>query len=245
MLIWNPWHGCHKLSAGCQNCYVYRRDSQFGKDSSAVSQTANFDLPARKNRKQEYRLPAGEEIFTCGTSDFFLAEADDWRADAWRFIKQRPDLTFWIITKRIDRFMARLPADWGEGYANAHIGCTAENQDRADYRLPIFLRMPIRHRFIICEPLLEAVDLGPYLLADQIEQVIAGGESGPDGRLCRYDWVLSLREQCAARQIAFRFKQTGTHFQKGDKQYTIPRKKQMSQAHKAGIDWDPQSLPAP
>ena len=34
MAIWNPWHGCKKISSGCENCYVYRRDMQFGKDSS-------------------------------------------------------------------------------------------------------------------------------------------------------------------------------------------------------------------
>ena len=28
---WNPWHGCHKLSAGCMNCYVYRIDAQHGR----------------------------------------------------------------------------------------------------------------------------------------------------------------------------------------------------------------------
>ncbi|MEN6339375.1 MAG: DUF5131 family protein, partial [Clostridiaceae bacterium] len=30
---WNPWHGCHKYSAGCQNCYVYRMDDRHGKDA--------------------------------------------------------------------------------------------------------------------------------------------------------------------------------------------------------------------
>ncbi|MEN6461119.1 MAG: DUF5131 family protein, partial [Syntrophomonas sp.] len=37
MPTWNPWHGCHKISTGCQNCYVYRIDAQHGKDSSIVS----------------------------------------------------------------------------------------------------------------------------------------------------------------------------------------------------------------
>ncbi|MDE7407733.1 MAG: phage Gp37/Gp68 family protein, partial [Muribaculaceae bacterium] len=22
-LMWNPWHGCHKISDGCRHCYVY------------------------------------------------------------------------------------------------------------------------------------------------------------------------------------------------------------------------------
>ena len=40
MAIWNPWHGCKKISPGCYNCYVYRRDAEFGKDSSIVKKTA-------------------------------------------------------------------------------------------------------------------------------------------------------------------------------------------------------------
>ena len=44
--IWNPWHGCRKISAGCLNCYVYRRDESVGRDASAVVKTADFDLPS-------------------------------------------------------------------------------------------------------------------------------------------------------------------------------------------------------
>ena len=47
MAIWNPWHGCKKISSGCENCYVYRRDMQFGKDSSIVTKTLDFNLPVR------------------------------------------------------------------------------------------------------------------------------------------------------------------------------------------------------
>ena len=60
MPTWNPWHGCDKISAGCLNCYVYRRDEEFGKDSSLVTQTSSFDLPLKKNRKGEYKLQPEE-----------------------------------------------------------------------------------------------------------------------------------------------------------------------------------------
>lgn len=139
MDAWNPWHGCQKISPGCQNCYVYRRDGQFGKDSSLVAKTASFDLPMRKNRQGEYKLQStGKIVYTCMTSDFFLPEADPWRAEAWQMIRQRSDLHFAIITKRIHRFTQALPEDWGEGYPNVTILCTCENQEQADKRLPIF-----------------------------------------------------------------------------------------------------------
>lgn len=50
MASWNPWHGCHKLSEGCRNCYVYRIDERHGKDSSVITRTRDFDLPVRRKR---------------------------------------------------------------------------------------------------------------------------------------------------------------------------------------------------
>ena len=50
MPIWNPWHGCHKISPGCLHCYVYRRDESVGRDASVVAKTADFDLPIRRGR---------------------------------------------------------------------------------------------------------------------------------------------------------------------------------------------------
>lgn len=69
--VWNPWHGCHKYSAGCQNCYVYRRDSSIGKDASEITKNRDFDLPIRQARNGSYKIPDGSTIFTCMTSDFF------------------------------------------------------------------------------------------------------------------------------------------------------------------------------
>ena len=48
--LWNVWHGCHKISAGCQNCYMFHRDAKYGKDSTVVAKTANFRLPIMKKR---------------------------------------------------------------------------------------------------------------------------------------------------------------------------------------------------
>ena len=233
---WSPWHGCHRISPGCLNCYVYARDVQYGKDSAVVTQTASFDLPLKRRRDGSCKLKPGEEIFTCGTSDFFLEEADGWRQEAWRMIRMRPDLKFMIITKRIHRFFVSLPDDWGEGYENVTIGCTCEDQLRADHRLPMFLKAPIRHRIVIAEPLLEEIDFTPYLDRSKLQEVSVGGESGQHGRLCRYEWVMSIREQCREAGVSFRFKQTGSRFEKNGKVYFIGRKLQISQARKAGID---------
>jgi len=182
----------------------------------------------------------GTLLWTCFTSDFFIEEADEWREEAWLMIRRRNDLRFHIITKRPERIPHCLPQDWGQGYENVAISCTMENQRRADERLPLFRDLPIRHKAIICEPLLEPVDFRLQLGA-WCEQVTVGGESGPEARVCDFSWVLSIREQCLKSQIAFHFKQTGAHFRKDGHLYNIPRPLQMKQAHKADIDFRPPS----
>ena len=149
-------------------------------------------------------------------------------------MRERSDLEFFFITKRILRFYERLPEDWGDGYENVSIGVTYENQAKADERLPFFLRLPIRHKTIICEPMLEAVDFSPYL-GPAIEQVVVGGESGDTARLMRYDWALGVRRQCEAASVPFYFKQTGARFEKDGREYRIPRRLQFSQARKSGL----------
>lgn len=238
--IWNPWHGCHKISPGCQNCYVYRRDAQFDKDSSVVNRTSFFDLPLRRDRKGFYKLqPEQGTVYVCMTSDFFLQEADEWRPEAWAMMRERKDLSFVIITKRIHRFLQCIPKDWNEGYENVAIQCTCENQEMADYRLPLLLQAPIRHRSVIHEPMLGPIEIGRWLSTGKIERVVCGGESGPGARLCDYDWILHTREQCMQYNVSFYFKQTGALFRKGERIYRIERKHQMEQARKACIDYAP------
>jgi protein gp37 len=238
LAIWNPWHGCHKISAGCQNCYVYRMDSKYEKDSTIVTRTSNYDLPLKRNRLKEYKLLTDDIVYTCFTSDFFLEDADEWRKEMWSIIKQRSDLHFFIVTKRIHRFHVNLPDDWGDGYDNVSLCCTVENQDRANYRLPIFLNEPIKDRSIICEPLLENLDLSIYLNST-VKQVIVGGESGNEARICDYDWILSIRRQCMDANVPFHFKQTGAKFRKDGRIFKIERKFQHEQARKANIDFNP------
>ena len=235
--MWNPWHGCHKLSAGCQHCYVYRGDAKRDIDSSIVVKTKNFDLPIQKKQNGEYKIPSGSTVYTCFTSDFFVEDADEWRREAWEMIRERSDLNFMMITKRIDRFHESLPVDWGDGYNNVTICCTIENQDRADYRIPIYKSAPIKHKILICEPILERIDLRPYGIGSWIEQVVVGGESGYDARPCNFDWMMELHDLCVENDVSFWFKQTGAKFIKDGQLYHIKRQLQHSQARKAGINF--------
>lgn len=241
MADWNPWHGCEKYSPGCMHCYVYRRDAKYELDASQVKKNAAFDAPIRKGRDGSYRMKGPETVYTCFTSDFFLDKADPWRAEAWRMIRERGDLHFFFITKRILRFYEQLPDDWEDGYPNVAIGVTCENQKKADERLSYLKTLPIRKKRIICEPMLEAINLEPYL-DDGIELVVAGGESGEGARLMRFEWALSLREQCARHGVNFYFKQTGALFEKDGRLYRIPRSEQLRQARKAAISWEKKAV---
>ncbi|MBQ7821464.1 MAG: DUF5131 family protein [Clostridia bacterium] len=233
--VWNPWHGCRKYSEGCRHCYVYRRDGSVGRDASEITKNQAFDLPVKKNRNGEYKIPSGTVVYACMTSDFFLEEADAWRKEIWSMIRERSDLEFIIITKRIVRFDKCIPEDWGDGYANVSIACTVENQQECDTRLPVFMSAPIKRKLIVCEPLLGHIDMSPYI-TDEIESVIAGGESGNEARVCNYDHVLDIRRQCIDAGVRFRFKQTGARFLKDGKLYRIERRYQHKQARAAGID---------
>lgn len=238
MPMWNPWHGCHKISPGCRHCYVYREDAAFGTDvpTSEVRKTASFHLPLRRDRHKNWKFPAGTEFALCFTSDFLIEEADGWRDEIWDIIRERDDCRFFFFTKRIDRLSESLPGDWGDGYDNVAIGCSVENQERADYRLPVFLSIPVKHRIVVVAPMIEPVDLRVYLDKEKIEEVTVGGESGKYGRPLDFGWVLDLHGQCREAGIPFCFHQTGSHLIKDGRLYHIPREYQHSQARKAGLN---------
>jgi len=203
--------------------------------SSECRKTKSFDLPVRKKRDGSFVIPPRSMVYTCFTSDFLLKDADEWRKDCWKMIRERKDCLFLFFTKRIERFSECMPDDWNDGYENVAIGCTAENQETADRRLPVFLSLPIKHRSVIVAPILERIDLSAYL-CEKIEEVSAGGESGRFARPCRFEWILDLRAQCEKSGVPFVFHQTGANFIKDGKKYAVPRKYQRSQARKAGVD---------
>lgn len=163
-LLWNPWHGCHKCSPGCLNCYVYFLDGLRDKDANIVTKSkSNFNLPLKKDRKGNFKINSGSEIATCFTSDFFIEEADEWRDEAWDIIRKRKDVNFLICTKRIERFNDCIPYDWDNGYENVIIAVTCENQDKANERLPILLKINAKRKYIFVSPILEYVDLSDFL----------------------------------------------------------------------------------
>ena len=234
MAMWNPWRGCRKCSEGCLHCYIHKGDEKRGVNTNDIVKTKDFCKPIEKLKNGNYKMKAGI-VYLCFSTDFLIEEADVWRKECWDMIKERQDCTFLFLTKRIDRFADCIPADWGNGYENVVVCCTVENQKNADKRLSLFESLPIKHKCITAQPLLEKINIEPYL--DNIELVVVGGESDKFARPLDYAWVLDIREQCIRNNISFEFRQCGTHFIKDGKEYKLQTKDLCSQARKAEIDF--------
>ena len=239
MAMWNPWRGCIKCSEGCRYCYILKGDAKRGVDTNNIVKTKDFNKPIERLKKGDYKVKSGI-VYTCFSTDFLIENADEWRDECWAMMKERSDCTFLFLTKRIERFKECIPNDWGEGYDNVVVCCTVENQENVDRKLSIFQGLPIKHKCITAQPLIEMIDIEKYL--DDIELVVVGGESDKDARPLDYEWVLSIREQCVRKNVDFEFRQCGTHFIKDGKRYKLQTKDLCKQARLADINYKSKTL---
>ena len=239
--IWNPWHGCRRVSEGCAHCYMFTMDAARRLDGGVIRRNkTTFDYPLQRLRDGSPKVRPGELIRVCMNSDFLIEEADAWRDEVWSIIHARPDVRFFILTKRPERFRVCLPPDWGEGWDNVMLNVTCENQRRADERIPILLETPARHKGIMCAPLIGPVSVARYFgtlsNGTRLEQVICGGENYESPRTCDFSWVQALSEECRAHDVTFAFIETGSNFVVDGRRYRIPKRLQARQAFKAGVE---------
>lgn len=202
---WNPWMGCRRVGLGCVNCYMFRDRNRFGQNGEDIKRTEDptFYAPIRQTN-------FGPKVFVCSWSDFFLPEADEWRAEVWGIIKQKQNLIFQILTKRPERILQCLPHDWGDdGYPNVWLGVSVENQKSADKRIPPLLDIPTAVRFVSAEPLLDKTHLCEWTSEGFLDWVIIGGESGPNARPMDEAWVEHIIEECVHDDVPVFFKQWG------------------------------------
>lgn len=154
---------------------------------------------------------------------------------AWDMIRIRRDLRFFFITQRIECLAGVLPPDWSDGYEPVAIGCTVENRAAASSACPPSCRFlssigsSSAHR---CSNRSSSRPGSPRHRAG-----VGLRRIGEEARICYYDWILSLRDQCGAAGIPFSWHLTGARLLKDGRIYRIPRRFQHSQARKAGIDF--------
>lgn len=202
---WNPTVGCSKVSPGCAHCYAELMSRRL-KAMGVKGYENGFKLtllPERLEEPLQRRAPT--TYFVNSMSDLFHEDIpDSYLRKVLEVIWRSPQHTFQILTKRAHR-MAQFFQDQTLPF-NAWIGVTVENRADGLPRIDYLRQVAARVRFISAEPLLE--DLGIINL-NGIQWVIVGGESGPQARPMKRDWVLSIKYQCDAKKIAFFFKQWG------------------------------------
>lgn len=262
---WNPITGCAVVSPGCTNCYAMRlagtRLSQHPSRDGLTRDSKAGPVWTGETRFNEqwltqplqWRRP--RRIFVCAHADLFAESVPDaWIDKVFAVMALAPQHTFQVLTKRARRMreyltrndrQSRIAArgffiDGGEfeprwPLPNVWLGVSAEDQARADERIPDLLATPAAVRFVSAEPLLAPLDLtaiswgGDFICGStdalrgidtclefpgeprpsrgKIDWVIVGGESGPGARPMHPDWARAIRDQCAAAGVPFFFKQ--------------------------------------
>ncbi|GAG05438.1 unnamed protein product, partial [marine sediment metagenome] len=168
---WNPITGCTPISEGCANCYA-KKMAQRLKGRFGYPEDEPFRVtfhPDKLDQPLKWRKP--RHIFVVSMGDLFhpgILWSDN--QEIWEIMAKCPQHTFMILTKRVERMRIFLTEDLNYKLPlplpNVYLGVTAENQQRADERIPILLQIPAAKRFVSIEPMLGPVDLTNYLPND-------------------------------------------------------------------------------
>lgn len=201
---WNPVTGCDQVSPGCAHCYA-KTFAERWRGILGHSYEQGFALklwPERLDQPLRWRRP--RTIFVNSMSDLFHEDIpDSFIAEVFAVMEKADWHVFQVLTKRHERLL-ELSGDlpWPP---NVWMGVSIENR-RFVHRADFLRKVPAAVRFISAEPL-----LGPLagLSLEEIDWLIAGGESGPRHRPMNQAWATDLRDRCNAEGVAFFFKQWG------------------------------------
>ena len=212
---WNPVAGCTVLSPGCTNCYAMRMAARLDAMGQAKYAGLTRKSGCRYVWRGKVRLDQGSlnvpmtwtkprRVFVNSMSDLFHEGVPESFVHAvFDVMASTPRHTYQILTKRADRLLEVSPSlSWP---SNVWMGVSVENSDFL-WRIDRLRTTGARIKFLSLEPLLGPL---PILNLDEIDWVIAGGESGPGARSMSPDWVRDIRDQCAHASVAFHFKQWG------------------------------------
>jgi protein gp37 len=199
------------------------------------------DVLTHEDRLREpfsWRKPS--RVFVNSMSDLFHEAVPDAFIDrAFAVMALARQHTFQVLTKRPDRMRAYVGEmkPWSKSVLairqatsnylsfaedktsaiafplpNVWLGVSAENQERADERIPVLLNTPATVRFVSAEPLLGGIDIAKHRPgALGLHWLIAGGESGHGARKAELGWFRNLLGQCRDANVAFFMKQLGAH----------------------------------
>jgi protein gp37 len=213
--VWNPITGCSPVSEGCQNCYAKRMSKRLaGRCGYPADDPFRVTLhPERLDEPLKWKKP--RRVFVCSMGDLFHEDVPRWmRFEVMDIILQAKQHTFLILTKRPANMKECFEWYYSkagrtiETIKNLWLGVTAENQARADERIPILLQIPATVRFVSVEPMLGPVDLTNFIIGpNRLDWVICGSETGPNRREACIEWIGDLCDQCEHAGVPFFLKQ--------------------------------------
>lgn len=234
---WSPWWGCTRVSTGplgaCEHCYAEALDKRVGGDHWGVGK------PRREMSEKHWAAPlkwstaaleAGEPRFVfpsmCDPFDNEVPIA--WLQRFMGRIEDTPGLVWLLLTKRAPNILKRMREAGVDLPRNAALGITVVTQDEFDRdmrHLQAARRLlGARLAFLSIEPMMGPMDITTAPRSDgqghsrpldgrfdfeRVDWVICGGESGPAPRPMKPEWARALRDQCAAADVPFFFKQWG------------------------------------
>ncbi|MEX2380066.1 MAG: phage Gp37/Gp68 family protein [Vicingaceae bacterium] len=206
-MTWNPTTGCDKISEGCKFCYaevMSRRLKAMG-----VEKYADGFKKVRIHEKEletPYTWKKAKVVFVNSMSDLFHKDVPiEFIQKVFRVMKNNPQHVFQVLTKRADLlryYDSEGLLDWSH---NIWMGVSVENQKVVN-RIDLLRETNARVKFLSCEPLIGPL---PYMNLSGIDWIIVGGESGRKPRSMKSEWVLDIKDQCQAADVAFFFKQWG------------------------------------
>ncbi len=237
--------GCAKISAGCKNCYADSLSHRYGLNVWGLGAprrtfgAKHWNEPRRWNARAE-KEGRRKRVFCSSMCDVFEEHPtiDAEREKLWPLIRETPWLDWQLLTKRADRIAKCLPTDWGNGYANAWLLVSAEDQQCAEERIGYLLRVPAVVHGISYEPAIGPLDVrrwfkrgsvcdcdrggprGTFCAAGwircnaglrRLNWLIVGGESGPGARPFEVEWARTVAQQCKAAGVPVFCKQLGAH----------------------------------
>ena len=232
-------HYCEKISPGCRNCYASKMQPRFQMPFFQAQQVdgnkANVQpFFVRDSLLQVSHRKKPTKYLWADMTDLFGSWVHDlWIEACFAIMAATPQHTHMVLTKRPDRMalwatrphllqklheaqgIYGLPSlvlnTWP--LPNVWCGVSVENQEAAAHRIPLLSQVPATIRFLSVEPLLETVNLAPFLGPgpEKIHWVIIGGESGPQARECQTTWIAAIIKVCEATGTACFVKQMGSH----------------------------------
>lgn len=166
----NAWIGCTKISPGCKFCYAEKGNHRWGHDNWGPGKPRQVltDAYWRKPLGWNKRAALAKRrhlVFCSSQADVMDDEAPEGQRERlWELIRQTPNLTWLLLTKRPENWRNYLPLAWlTSPQPNVWLGCTVESQECAEKRIPAHLGVPAWVHFLSVEPQIERVTLAKHL----------------------------------------------------------------------------------